>query len=121
MPPVTLAKDEHHPDYRHLPASDLGLRLLYSALVLEGEDHSFPPDDARIFLPVADEVLDLIPQQSEYRDVPSVVRNAAIRHSTLADQPELDGAERDEAIAMAGLKIGVAVAYRLMRAVGGAR
>jgi hypothetical protein len=94
--------------------------MLYSAILLEGEDQSCPVADAREMAPEADRILGGV-AACDSADFYAALRTVALKYSTLRDDPDLEGADRDGVVARAGFKLGVATAYRLMTAIGGAR
>src|SRR5262249_44434753 len=92
-----------------MTTADLGLTVLFSALSIEGEGPDFPTANAQSYAPLAAELLDLIPR-CDSAEVYDFLRTAAVNHSTLVDEPSIDGDERDGYVARSAFLLGVATA-----------
>ena len=99
-----------------------GLRLLYAALLLEGECHSNAADEAAAMAPLAVRYLQKIQGRDPYNDVHAFLADVAVKNSAANDLEEgLPQSDRDGCVARAGFHLGIAVAFRMMTAIGGVR
>lgn len=99
-----------------------GLRLLYAALLIEGECHSNAAHEAAAMAPLAVQYLRKIQRHDPYNEVHAFLADVAVKNSAADDLEEgLPQSDRDGCVARAGFHLGIAVAFRMLTALGGAR
>lgn len=99
-----------------------GLRLFYAALLIEGECHSNAAHEASSMAPLAVQYLQKIQRVDPYNEIHAFLADVAVKNSAANDlDPEASISDRDGCVARAGFHLGIAVAFRMMTAIGGAR